>query len=389
MSNTLVEIMKLGQSVWYDNIRRAMLTGGDLKKKIEEDDLRGVTSNPTIFEKAITGSTDYDEQLKSLVAAGKSVAEIYEELVAQDIAAAADALRPVYDRTDALDGYISLEVNPRLAYDTKGTIDEAERLFARLGRPNVMIKIPAAQEGLPAIEESVYRGVNINVTMIFSIENYEQVAEAFIHGLERRDAEGKSVERIASVASFFVSRVDTAIDAELEQRERDASSDEQKARFKAMLGRAGVANAKLAYQKYKEIFHGPRFAALKAEGAQVQRCLWASTGTKNPNYSDLLYVENLIGPETVNTVPPATYAAIKDHGRAAATLEEGVEESRALFARLAEEGVDMAAVTAKLQEDGLTAFVKSFDSLLDSVGRVREQHSQAPQLSGAAVAAEG
>ena len=206
MSNTLRDIMQLGQSVWYDNVRRQMLTGGELRLMIEGDDLRGVTSNPTIFEKAITGSTDYDEQLRQLVSAGKSVAEIYEELVVSDIATAADLLRPVYDRTDAFDGYISLEVNPRLAYDTQGTIDEAERLFRRLGRPNVMIKIPAAQEGLPAIEESIYRGVNINVTMIFSIENYAQVAESFIRGLERRDEEGKSVERIASVASFFVSR---------------------------------------------------------------------------------------------------------------------------------------------------------------------------------------
>ncbi len=336
MSNNLTEIMRLGQSIWYDNIRRAMVTGGDLAKKIEEDDLRGVTSNPTIFEKAITGSTDYDEQLKELVTAGKSVSEIYEDLVTADIGNAADILRPVYDRTDALDGYISLEVSPRLAYDTPGTIEEADRLFRRLGRPNVMIKIPASQEGLPAIEESIYRGININVTMIFSIENYEQVAEAFIRGLERRAAEGKPVERIASVASFFVSRVDTAIDTDLEYRARHASTPEEKARLEGLLGRAAVANAKLAYQKFKEIFHGERFAELKAKGAQVQRCLWASTGTKNPKYSDVLYVDNLIGPETVNTVPPATYTAIRDHGKVALTLEEGLDECRALVGELGE-----------------------------------------------------
>ncbi|MBD0326635.1 MAG: transaldolase, partial [Pyrinomonadaceae bacterium] len=220
MSNNLLEVMKLGQSIWYDNIRRAMLESGDLQKKITEDDLRGVTSNPTIFEKAITGSTDYDEQFRSLAAASKSVQEIYEALVLEDIADAADILRPVYDRTEGLDGYISLEVDPRLAYDTRGTIEEAERLFRRVNRPNVMIKIPAAQEGLPAIEESIYRGVNINITMIFSIENYEQVAEAYIKGLERRDSEGKPVGGIASVASFFVSRVDTAVDADLEYRAR-------------------------------------------------------------------------------------------------------------------------------------------------------------------------
>jgi transaldolase / glucose-6-phosphate isomerase len=367
MSNSLIEIMKLGQSIWYDNIRRAMLSSGDLQKKIEEDDLRGVTSNPTIFEKAITGSTDYDEQMRALVSAGKSVAEIYEDLVTEDIGRAADILKPVYDKTDGLDGYISLEVNPRLAYDTAQTIDEAERLFKRLGRKNVMIKIPAAQEGLPAIEESIYRGVNINITMIFSIENYEQVAEAFIKGLERRDAEGKPVDHIASVASFFVSRVDTAIDTDLESRVRQAESPEEKARLEKLMGQAAVANAKLAYQKFKEIFHGERFAALKAKGAQVQRCLWASTGTKNPKYSDVLYVDNLIGPETVNTVPPQTYTAIRDHGKVALTLEEGLDESRAVIARLAGEGIDLKAVTLKLQKDGLQAFVSSFDTLEQSI----------------------
>jgi transaldolase/glucose-6-phosphate isomerase len=372
MSNRLVEIMKLGQSIWYDNIRRAMLTSGDLAKKIEEDDLRGVTSNPTIFEKAITGSTDYDEQLRQLVQAGKSVGEIYEDLVTQDIGAAADILRPVYDRTDGVDGYISLEVNPALAYKTRETIDEATRLFGRLGRKNVMIKIPAAQEGLPAIEECIYRGININVTMIFSIENYEQVAEAFIKGLERRAAEGKSVDHIASVASFFVSRVDTAIDKDLEYKARHAETAEEKARLEGMLGKAAVANAKLAYQKYKEIFHGPRFADLKSKGAQVQRCLWASTGTKNPNYSDVLYVDNLIGPETVNTVPPATYTAIRDHGRVALTLEEGLDECRALFDELRDVGIDIRAVTEKLQKDGLDAFVNSFDTLAESIESKRD-----------------
>jgi transaldolase/glucose-6-phosphate isomerase len=372
MSNRLTEIMKLGQSIWYDNIRRAMITSGDLQKKIEEDDLRGVTSNPTIFEKAITGSADYDEQLRRLVQAGKSVSEIYEDLVTEDIGNAADILLPVYERTDGLDGYISLEVNPGLAYKTQETIDEATRLFQRLGRRNVMIKIPAAQEGIPAIEESIYRGVNINVTMIFSIENYAQVAEAFIKGLERRAAEGKNVDHIASVASFFVSRVDTAVDADLESKARHASTPEEAGRFKPLLGRAAVANAKLAYQKFEEIFHGPRFAELKAKGAQVQRCLWASTGTKNPEYSDVLYVDNLIGPETVNTVPPATYTAIRDHGKVALTLGEGLDECRALIGQLADVGIDLKAVTEKLQRDGLEAFVKSFDTLSESIEAKRD-----------------
>ena len=372
MSNHLIEVMKAGQSIWYDNIRRAMLDTGDLQKKVDEDDLRGVTSNPTIFEKAITGSTDYDEQMRSLVTAGASVNEIYEALVLDDIAAAADILKPVYDRTDGLDGYISLEVNPRLAYETKGTIEEAERLFKHLNRRNVMIKIPAAQEGLPAIEECIYRGININVTMIFSIENYEQVAESFIKGLERRDAEGKTVDHIASVASFFVSRVDTAIDADLEYRARHAENPEEKATFEALSGRAAVANAKLAYQKFKEIFHGERFSKLKRKGAQVQRCLWASTGTKNPKYSDVLYVDNLIGPETVNTIPPQTYTAFRDHGQVAPTLEAQLEEARACIKQLASIGIDLAEVTAKLQKDGLAAFVGSFDTLIESIEAKRD-----------------
>lgn len=372
MNNRLVEIMKLGQSIWYDNIRRAMLTSGDLEKKVREDDLRGVTSNPTIFEKAITGSSDYDEQLRALVKEGKDVEEIYEQLVIDDIAQAADILRPVYDRTGALDGYISLEVNPRLAYDTEGTIQEGDRLFRRLNRPNIMIKIPASQEGLPAIEECIYRGINVNITMIFSVENYEQVAERFIRGLQRRAAEGKSVERIASVASFFVSRVDTTIDTDLEYRARHASSAEKRSKLESLLGRAAIANAKIAYQKFKEIFHGERFASLREKGAQWQRPLWASTGTKNPRYSDVLYVDNLIGPQTVNTVPPATYTAIRDHSRVALTIEEGLDECRTLITELGEIGIDLKAVTQKLQKDGLDAFVYSFDTLVQSIEAKRD-----------------
>jgi transaldolase/glucose-6-phosphate isomerase len=372
MTNTLVEIARLGQSIWYDNIRRAMLASGDLARKIEEDDLRGVTSNPTIFEKAITGSSDYDEQFRALVAEGRGVADIYEELVVADIARAADILRPVYDKCAGRDGFISLEVDPRLAYDTGRTIADATRLFELLARPNVMIKIPASQEGLPAIEESIYRGVNINITMIFSIENYEQVAESYIRGLERRAAEGRSVEGIASVASFFVSRVDASVDAELEKRARETKSDGGRKSYESLLGKAAVANAKLAYQRFKEIFHGGRFAALRARGAQVQRPLWASTGTKNPKYSDVLYIDNLIGAETVNTVPPATYTAIRDHGRAALTIEEGLDESRSVVARLAEIGVDLKVVTEKLQRDGLAAFVSSFDTLLQSIEAKRD-----------------
>lgn len=371
MSNPLVEVMKLGQSIWYDNIRRAMLVSGDLQKKIDEDDLRGVTSNPTIFEKAITGSTDYDEQMRSLITAGKSVKEIYEALVSDDIGNAADVLKPVYDKTDGVDGYISLEVNPRLAYDTAGTIEEADRLFKTLGRKNVMIKIPAAQEGLPAIEEAIYRGINVNVTMIFSIENYEQVAAAFIKGLKRRDAEGKPVDHIASVASFFLSRIDSMIDTDLDFRARH-SSGEEKAALESLCGKAALANAKLAYARFKEIFYGGRFAALKTKGAQVQRQLWASTGTKNPKYADVLYLDNLIGPDTVNTVPPATYTAFRDHGKVALTLEQGLDECREVISKLGAIGIDLKEVTAKLQSDGLSSFVGSFDTLVESIESKRD-----------------
>lgn len=372
MSNRLVELMKTGQSIWFDNIKRSMLAEGELAHYVAEDDLRGVTSNPSIFEKAINGSEDYDEQMKGAIEKGLEIKEIYEELVIDDIRGAADVLRPVYDKTKKIDGYISLEVDPRLAYDTQGTIDEASRLFKTVDRPNVMIKIPAAQEGLPAIEESIYRGVNINVTMIFSIENYEQVADAFIKGLERRAAEGKPVDGIASVASFFVSRVDTAVDKQLDElaAKKDGTG---KSELLEMRGKAAVANARLAYQKFKEIFHGgERFAALRAKGAQVQRCLWASTGTKNPDYSDILYVETLIGPETVNTIPPHTYEAFKDHGDVHMTLEQGVDEAKEFIDNLDDHGIDMSAVTTKLQKDGLDAFVKSFDTLLDVISSKRD-----------------
>jgi transaldolase/glucose-6-phosphate isomerase len=367
MSNRLVELMNLGQSVWFDNIHRALIESGELKRMVEDDDLRGVTSNPTIFEKAITGSKDYDRQLNELIAAGASVNEIYEALVIDDISRAADILKPVYDRTNAVDGYISLEVNPRLAYETSATIDEASRLFKRLGRKNVMIKIPASREGIPAIEESIYRGVNINITMIFSIENYEQVAEAYIRGLERRAAEGKPVDKIASVASFFVSRVDTLVDKELDKLAEKAPTDERRQYLLSLKGRAALANAKIAYQHYKAIFHGGRFDDLLNLGAMVQRPLWASTGTKNPQYPDLLYVDNLIGQETVNTVPPATYKAFKDHGVPALSIEEDLAESRELIAQLEKAGISLKRVTDQLQVEGLDAFVKSFDSLEQAI----------------------
>jgi transaldolase/glucose-6-phosphate isomerase len=380
--NPLIEVGKLGQSIWYDNIRRALIDSGDLAQKIgalptgvtstlgqkvEGDGLRGVTSNPTIFEKAITGSTDYDEAMRRLVAEGKSATEIYEALVIEDIQRAADLFKPVYARTDKLDGYVSLEVSPLLARDTEGTIAEAKRLWATLDRPNVMIKIPATPEGLPAIRECIAAGININVTMIFAIENYEEVAEAYVSGLEQRAAGGQPIDHVASVASVFVSRIDTAVDSQLEARIRRSDDENEKATLSALLGKAAIANAKMQYQRFKEIFSSERFAKLKAQGARVQRPLWASTGTKNPNYSDVLYVESLIGPDTVNTLPPATFTAFRDHGKAHLTIEENLDEAKETLAKLAEVGIDLKQVCQKLQDDGVKAFADSFESLMQSI----------------------
>jgi transaldolase / glucose-6-phosphate isomerase len=384
--NPLIEIEKLGQSIWYDNIRRALIDSGDLAQKIGGlpsgvtstlgqkvggDDLRGVTSNPTIFEKAITGSTDYDEAMRRLVAEGRSVNEIYEALVIEDIQRAADLFKPVYNRTNKLDGYVSLEVSPLLARDTEGTIAEAKRLWATLDRPNVMIKIPATPEGIPAIRECIAAGVNINVTMIFAIENYEEVAEAYISGLEQRAAAGQPVDHVASVASVFVSRIDTAVDNQLESRIRRSEDENEKAKLSGLLGKTAIANAKMQYQRFKEIFSSERFAKLKAQGARVQRPLWASTGTKNPNYSDVLYVESLIGPDTVNTLPPATFTAFRDHGKVRPTIEENLDGAKRTLAELAEAGIDLKQVCQKLQDEGVKAFADSFESLMQSIASKR------------------
>lgn len=365
--NPLVELQKLGQSIWYDNIRRAMLDNGELAGKIADDDLRGMTSNPTIFEKAIAGSTDYNDALRKLIAEGQGVQEIYESLAIEDIQRAADLFKPVYDRTDKVDGYVSLEVSPLLAHDTEDTIAEAKRLWAALGRPNVMIKIPATPAGLPAIRAVIAAGINVNVTMIFSLENYAEVAEAYILGLEDRAAAGQSVAGIASVASVFVSRIDSAVDSQLEFRLRHSEDENEKQTLSALLGQVAIANTKLIYQRFKDIFHGDRFAALNAQGARVQRPLWASTGTKNPKYRDVLYVEAFIGPETVNTVPPATYTAFRDHGEVALTLETALREAQATVAKLAETGIDLAQVTQQLQDEGVKSFADSFESLMSSI----------------------
>lgn len=353
-ANPLRQLNAAGQSVWYDNIQRSMLHSGLLARLIAEDDLRGITSNPSIFEKAIGGSDDYDALLQRELARDpqQSARTLFFTLAVEDIRAAAETLRPVYDATDGMDGMVSLEVSPDLAHDTEGTVREARALFARLALPNVMIKVPGTLSGLPAVTQLIAEGVNVNVTLLFSVERYSAVADAYLRGLEQRHAHGQPLERIASVASFFVSRLDTTLDPRLAERRPD------------LQGQIANANAKKAYQHYREISASPRFTALRAAGARPQRLLWASTSTKNPAYSDLLYVDSLIGPETVNTMPPATYAAFRDHGVVARTLDQDVAQALAQLAALPDLGIDLTAVTDQLEQEGVQAFVQSFEHLL-------------------------
>ena len=363
----LAQLEKLGQSVWLDFIRRSLITSGEMATLVAQG-VQGMTSNPAIFEKAIAGSADYDDEIQSLVKAGMSVDAIYETLAIKDLQMAADVLAPVYRSTGGRDGYVSLEVSPFLARDTERTTAEAKRLFEAVGRPNLMIKIPATPEGLPAIAASLAAGVNVNVTLIFGLENYRAVAEAYVAGLERLAVKGPSakgghpVNRIASVASFFVSRVDTAVDKELEKKGA-----------KTFLGKIAVANCKLAYAEYRSMIGRPRWRELAAKGARPQRVLWASTSTKNPAYPDTLYVDELIGPDTVNTLPPETLKAFIDHGRPSESLTRDLEGARAQVRRLAELGIDLEAVTRRLQEEGVEAFAKPFQALLDSIDAKRRR----------------
>ena len=363
----LHELAKLGQSIWLDYIRRALLDSGELQALVDAG-VTGITSNPSIFEKAIAGSADYDEALGELVTQGLSPTELYETLALEDIQRAADILRPVYDRSDGVDGYVSLEVSPTLAHDTGGTLAEARRLFATLSRPNVMIKVPATPAGIPAIETLIGQGINVNVTLMFSLDHYDAVAEAYMAGLEKLAAKGGDLAKVASVASFFISRVDTAIDRQL-----DALAPSGEDTPKSLQGKTAIANARMAYARFRETFSGRRWEHLAAQGARVQRPLWASTGTKNPLYPDTLYVDSLIGPDTVNTVPPATLDAFLQHGTVAPTLETGVDRTRDQLGRVAELGVDLQGITQKLQDDGVAAFARSFESLMTSIADKRER----------------
>ena len=366
--NRLQELGIQGQSVWLDYIRRQMLDNGELGRMVADDGVAGVTSNPAIFEKAIAGSADYTDALARLVAAGVAGPKaLYEALAIADIQDAADILRPVYQRTDGRDGFVSLEVSPTLAHDTQATIDEARRLWKAVGRDNLMVKVPGTPEGIPAIRQLISDGININVTLLFAVETYEKVAEAYMAGLDARAAAGADVSRIASVASFFVSRIDSVIDAKLAEKAAAATGADERGRLGGMAGKAAIANARLAYHRYLQFVRTPHWQALAGRGARTQRLLWASTSTKNPAYRDVIYVEELIGADTVNTIPPATLDAFRDHGVIRSSLEESPEAAAAALRQLEAAGISMREVTTHLLADGVKQFEVAFVRLLDAV----------------------
>jgi transaldolase len=371
-ANPLRLLEARGQSVWQDNITRGQLRAGHLKQLVVDDGLSGVTSNPTIFQKAIGGSADYDEAIVRLAREGKEAPAILDALIVADIQGAADVLRPVWERTEGRDGFVSIEVEPSLARDTKGSIAEAHRLWDAVNRPNLMVKIPGTVEGVPAIRQCLVDGLNINITLLFSIAHYEAVAQAFLEAVEERLQKGQSVARLASVASFFVSRVDTIVDQTVEDRLPATKDPGMKAKLENLVGTVAVANAKLAYARFEELF-GPsseRFGRLAARGAQVQRPLWASTSMKNPKRRDVLYVEELIAPNTIDTMPPATIDAFRDHGRVRGdTAREDVDAARETIRSLAEVGIDLEELTDRLEDDGIRLFTESFDALLAEVER--------------------
>lgn len=365
------KLLEIGQSIWLDNLSRNLIKSGELKRFIDEDGITGITSNPTIFQKAISGSMDYDASLKSLMQKEvRDERELFIALAIEDITMAADLLWPVYQKSGGRDGFVSIEVSPDLAYDADRTVAEARRLFSTIGRKNILIKVPATKQGLPAIEQLIREGINVNVTLLFSARRYEEVAEAYLRGLEGRVNQGKSINEVASVASFFVSRVDTLIDKLLQARLSSTLSEAQNPKIKNLLGKAAVANAKIAYNKYREIFTGKRFLALK--GAQWQRILWGSTGTKNPNYSDVKYVDELIGPDSINTIPENTLKAFIDHGKVAVTINDQLEEAEGLSAELKTFGVDINQVTGQLENEGVKLFADSFTSLLKEIAEKRD-----------------
>jgi len=365
--NRLQSLGELGQSIWLDYIRRDLIASGELQRLITNDGLRGMTSNPAIFEKAIADSTAYDADILALAQQGKSSTEIYEAISQRDVQSAADAFKPLYEDSSGVDGYVSLEVNPHLAHDTQGTIAEARRLWAALDRPNVLIKVPATSEGLPAIRQLIRDGINVNVTLLFGLPRYQEVAEAYLSGIEARVADGKAVSSMASVASFFIGRIDALIDPILDSL--ITRNDPQASVAKQVHGQTAIACAKLAYNSYVAICASERFTALANHGVRSQRLLWASTGTKNAAYSDVKYVDALIGPDTVNTVPPATLNAFRDHGTPANHLAEDLAGSRWIMERLPELGIDIDVLTRRLENEGVAKFITPFDTLIQIVNK--------------------
>jgi transaldolase len=367
--NPLKALLEFGQSPWMDYIRRDLLTSGGLKKMIQEDGLMGMTSNPTIFEKAITSSKDYSDILEAPDAKKLDAKGVYEKIAIRDVQDAADIFKGVYQQSKRRDGYVSLEVAPTLANDTQATLAEARRLWKSVGRENVMIKVPGTKEGLPAIRQLLEEGININITLLFAQSVYEAVAEAFLAALEARVKKGQDINHIASVASFFVSRIDTLIDNQIDAKLKTVTDSSQRALLTGLQGKVAIANAKLTYRKYQELFGGARWKALAAKGAQTQRLLWASTSTKNPKYRDVMYVEELIGKETVDTIPPATFDAFRDHGRVRPSLIENVEDAAKVMASLEKAGISMKEVTEKLVVDGVKLFADAFNQLLEATGK--------------------
>jgi transaldolase len=367
MTNPLLQLKEFGQSVWYDNIDRSQLASGQFQHMLDEDGVVGVTANPTIFEKSISAGHAYDEQMNQLIQEGKSTNEIYEALIIADIQKVADTLRPIYDQSNGHDGYVSLEVSPDLAHDTQETLSEVRRFWKMVNRPNLMIKIPGTPEGLPAILQSLTEGINVNITLIFSLDTYRKVADAYISALEKRSAEGKDISHIASVASFFVSRVDTLVDKMLEDKIKATSNSAEQQKLKSLEGKAAIANARIVYQEFKSLFNSPRFEKLKQQGAHVQRPLWASTSTKNPAYRDVLYAEELIGLDTVDTMPLETIQNFKDHGQARLSIEEGIPQAHAELDALENVGIHYDQVTQQLQDEGVKKFADSFHELFQGI----------------------
>jgi transaldolase/glucose-6-phosphate isomerase len=368
-ANPLKGLLAYGQSPWMDYIRRDLLTSGQLKRYIDDDGLRGMTSNPAIFEKAILGSNLYADILTSPDAKKLTAKGLFDKIAIRDVQDACDIFKPIYSETKRRDGYVSHEVSPNLANDTKATIEEARRLWKTVNRPNVMIKIPATPEGIPAIRQTLEEGLNINITLLFAQSAYEQVAEAFLSALEARAAKGQDISHVASVASFFVSRIDTLVDSKIDEKLKTAAKAAQKSLLESIRGKIAIANARLTYEKYQELFGGPRWKALAAKGAQTQRLLWASTSTKNPNYRDVLYVEELIGADTVDTIPPATFDAFRDHGKLRPSLTQNVDGAAKTMADLAKAGISMKEVTDKLLVDGVKLFSDAFTQLLAATGK--------------------